>query len=371
MKSRYPDNYPDTLVKGKDGHIWDDNGNEYIDLISGLGSISVGYANDFIDHAAYMQIRKGTIFSLPNPIEYEVAQRLTELVPWTEQWRFGKTGTDGVLMAVRAARAYTGRNKILTSGYHGCTDHFECLGTRKAGMLDLTEYTKQYFGSLDYSDKSYAAIVLEPWLLEQQIYPIIRQWCDKTGTLLIADEVVTGGRFEGFTASSFIKVRPDIIVLGKGLANGFPLCAVGATRSIMSTFERDDFFASGTFGGECVSLAGAVATLDILQEELPQMIWNGGRIKEAFNKLNFKGKAVGYPTRLDFQFTNPVDKYVFWQEMCKNGVLVGYNNFIMATHTDRDVTMIIDAIFKSYKSMKRGVNLEGRMPEMAIRKTNG
>src|SRR5690242_16137620 len=94
MSNRYPDNYPKLLVKGSEGKVWDDKGHEYLDLISGLGAISVGYANDVVDNAAYVQMRKGTIFSLPNPIEYELAKKLTELVPGTDQWKFGKNGTD-------------------------------------------------------------------------------------------------------------------------------------------------------------------------------------------------------------------------------------------------------------------------------------
>lgn len=366
MANRYPANYPKTLIKGKGGKVYDEDGNEYLDLISGLGAVSVGYANDVVDNAAYLQMRKGTIFSLPSPIEYEVAQKLTKLVPGTDQWKFGKNGTDGTLMAIRAARALTGRNKILTSGYHGCSDHFECLGTRRAGMIDMSEFTHKLQYPF-YHDDSYAAVILEPWLLKQNYGETLRQWCDITGTLLIADEVVTGGRFEGFTASDYIKVKPDIFVLGKGLANGFPICAVGASRSIMSVFERDDFFASGTFGGECVSLAAAKATLDILESSIPKMVWNGSRIKEAFNKLPWEAKAVGYPTRLDFQFKDEVTKYTFWQEMCKRGVLIGYNNFIKADNTDAEVTRIIETIFEVYKILDTA-KLEGPIPQTAVRK---
>lgn len=368
QSNRYPENYPKVLSHGKSGHVLDEQDNEYIDLISGLGAISVGYSNSYINNKVEDQILRGVSFSLPTKIEGLVAQRLTELVPWTEQWRFGKTGTDGVLMAIRAARALTERTKILTFGYHGCTDHFECLGTRRAGMLDLTEYTHQYTARLDYSDESYAALVLEPWILEQTITCGIRDWCTETGTLLIADEVVTGGRFEGFTASSYLKIQPDIIVMGKGLANGFPLCAVGGTRRIMSVFERDDFFASGTFGGETVSLSACLATTDILSTQIKKMIWNGSRIQEAFNKL-FKdyGVCAGYPTRLDFKFKEQINKWKFWQEMCNQGILIGYNNFIMADHTDEDITKVISAMFKVHKNFNK-VEFKGPIPSEALRK---
>lgn len=371
MPDRYSSNYPEFLIHGKGGRVWDEHGKEYIDLIAGLGCISVGYCNPYINSKIETQLGNGVSFSLPNKLEYIAAIQLCELVPKTDMWKFGKTGTDGVLMAVRAARAYTGRTKILMSGYHGCSDHFECLGARQAGMIDMSKYTN-HFGTLpDVSDTSYAAIVLEPWVLKQEITKNIRQWCSITGTLLIADEVVTGGRFEGFTGSSYIKIEPDLYVLGKGLANGLPLCAVGGSRRFMSTFERDDFFASGTFNGETLSLAAFMATQEILYQSISTMIWNGNRIKEAFNKLNWKSaECVGYPTRLDFQFDSFPQKALFMQEMCKNGILIGYNNFIMADHTDEDVTEIIQAIYNSYESMKHGAVLEGPLPKSAARMNN-
>jgi glutamate-1-semialdehyde 2,1-aminomutase len=375
MPERYPDNYPKVLTNGFRGHVWDEEGRKYVDLISALGAISVGYCNPIVNLAVEEQIQKGVTFSLPTRLEWEAAEKLTQLVPNTDMWKFGKTGTDGVLMAVRAARAYTGRKKILTLGYHGCSDHFECLGTRKAGMIDMSKYTDPIVDNsepslrYDLFKKEYAAVVLEPWTLKQEISKKLREFCDATETLLIADEVVTGGRFEGFTASSYIGVVPDLYVLGKGLANGFPLCAVGGTRRIMSTFERDDFFASGTFNGETVSLAAFLATQEILQRQIQKMVWNGNRIKEAFNKLSWSAKCVGYPTRLDFQFDTDKKKYKFWQEMCKRGILIGYNNFIMADHTDEDVTYVINAIYDYFK-VKDKVELEGSLPQGTVR-TNG
>lgn len=376
MANKYPANYPKVLVKGSKGHVWDDIGNEYIDLIAGLGAISVGYANDVIDNAAYVQMRKGTIFSLPNPIEYEVAKRLTELIPETEQWKFGKNGTDGTVMAVRCSRAYTGRTKIMTVGYNGCQEMFECKGVRSAGIPEvLREHnTKAFYNDLesfkDLYTKEYACVIMEPMVYE---YPrtgfleYIRYMCAVTGTILIFDEVVNGGRFKDFVSSKYFKVKPDLYVLSKGIANGFPLCAVGGAKAIMSVFERDDFFASGTFGGECVSLSAALATMGILQKSIDKMIWNGSRIQDAFNSLWKDAKCVGYPTRLVFQFKDNKDKYRFWQEMCKQGILVGYTNFIMADHTDDDVTKIINAIYAVYKIWDT-VELEGPEPVEAIKK---
>ena len=386
MPERYVNGvYPKLLERGKNGHVFDVEGCEYIDLISGLGAISVGYSNDDIDNAVYLQMRKGTIFSLPNELEGKAAKLLTELVPGTEMWKFGKNGTDGNLFAVRAARAYTGRNKILTVGYNGCADVFECRGTRTAGIpKSLKQDThKAYYNNinsfheLNYGDV--ACVLMEPMVYDfpsKDFLGDVKLLCKKTGTLLVFDEVVNGGRWKDFVSSRYFEVQPDLYVLGKGLANGLPLCAVGGSRSIMSTFERDDFFASNTFGGECLSLAAFIKTQEILTRSIKKMIWNGDRIKEAFNKLDWPEhcEAKGYSTRLSFFFSSLSHKALFWQEMCLHGVLVGYSNFIMATHTDEDVTQVIDAIYKSYKVVKDNWKdpmkaMKGQLPVEALKKS--
>lgn len=363
--------------------MWDENNNGYIDLIAGLGAISVGYCNTSINQAVVDQLSKGVTFSLPTEIEYLAAKKLTELVPGTDMWKFGKNGTDGTVMAVRCARAYTGRTKIMTVGYNGCQEMFECRGNRRAGIPEelalhntRAEYNQLWtFAGL--KSKQYACVLLEPMVYE---YPKegflegLRQLCNETGTSLIFDEVVNGGRFKGFTSASYFKVRPDLYVLSKGIANGFPLCAVGGTRPIMATFEREDFFASGTFGGETVSLAAFLETQRILESTISERVYQGKRIQHVFNDL-FEGSATceGYPTRLVFKFPTEAHKYLFWQEMCKNGVLVGYTNFIMSSHSTEDVQLIIEAMVESYKILKANweqpqLVLDGPIPQSALRK---
>jgi glutamate-1-semialdehyde 2,1-aminomutase len=386
MPSRFVEVYPKVLERGLDGHVWDADGKEYIDLIAGLGCISVGYADIDVNERVIEQVNSGVSFSLPNKLEYLAARRLTELVPGTEMWKFGKNGTDGTVMAVRAARAITGRDRIMTVGYNGCADVFECQGTRNAGIpISLkADNTRARFNEIDdffaLASREYACVLMEPMVYD---YPApgflarVKELCYRSGTLLIFDEVVNGGRFDGFTSHSRFNVKPDLVVMGKGIANGFPLCAVGGTRRLMSVFERDDFFASGTFGGECVSLAALVATQTKLPTAIPKMISHGRRIQEAFNKLAWPSTTVckGYPTRLIFQFPTSGHKALFMQEMCVQGILVGAANFIMASHTDEDVTKIIEAIFGSYKTLKYYWDkptdfLKGPLPEDALKTRN-
>lgn len=373
QKIRFPEVYPDILTYGRAGHVWDGEGKEYIDLISGLGAISVGYTNFSINHEILAQLERGVLFSLPTELEYKVAKRLTELVPGTEMWKFGLNGSDGTVMAVRAARAYTKRTKIMTVGYNGCADVFECRGVRTAGIPEvLKEFnTRATYNDLkSFSDilfGEYACVLMEPMVYE---YPkpgfleTLRDACNASGTLLIFDEVVNGGRFQEFYSSGFFKVTPDLYVFSKGIANGVPLCAVGGTRRVMEVFERNDFFASGTFGASCLSLASGLATLNRLESAIPEMVRKGEQIQKAFNSLDWKGEAelIGYPTRLSLKFKDEYKKALFLQEMCLRGVLMAPGaNFIMADHTHRDVFIICETIKEAYVSMQTAI-LKGPVP---------
>lgn len=376
--------YPKVLANGKDGRVWDEDGNVYVDLISGLGAISVGYCNDTINKAVIEQMGKGISFSLPTRLEYELAKKLTELVPFTEQWKFLKTGSEATAAAVKAARAYTKREKVMVCGYHGWMDWYSIVNDRKAGIPAFNEalVTKAVYNKFEsftpIQTKEYAAVILEPYVFEMPDIGFLNDlalMCRTTGTILIYDEVVTGGRTKGFVAASMSQLKPDLIVLSKGVANGFPLAAVGGPQSLMSVFERNDFFVSGTFGGECLSITACLETIEIIEKNIDQMCEKGNEIKECFNTL-FQGKektiCKGYPTRLTFDFPTTQHKALFMQEMCINRVLTGYSNFIMADHTADDMSVIFDALrntknvmFKHWDNPQEA--LKGKEPEAVLR----
>ncbi len=374
LPSRYVNGqYPKMITRGYDGHVIDTDGKDYIDYIAALGAVSVGYNNEYINSAIMEQLEKGISFSLPNSLEADVSERLCGLFPGSEMWKFGKNGVDATLMAIRCARAYTGRSKIMVHGYHGCSDHFECLGTRKAGMVDLSDYTTAYSGTFDFDDKSYAALIVEPQVFQALDWKKAKEWCEATGALLIFDEIVTGGRWEGFSAAKYLGIRPDLYTVGKGLANGMPLSAVGGNQEIMKTFERDDFFASTTFGGECLSLAACLATLNVLEKSIKKVIKYGQDLQDEFNTL-FSPMAYceGFSTRTQFVFPSTAHKALFWQECVKHGVLFGYSNFPMVTHTEADLSKTIDAMRQASIVVKSNwenpeTALEGSMPVEALR----
>lgn len=378
LPSRYVDGvYPKLLKEGFGGRVQATNGKVYVDWIAGLGAVSVGYNNKYIDNAIKAQLDRGISFSLPTTLEADVAERLTKLMPEMAMWKFGKNGVDATLMAIRCARAYTGRKKILVHGYHGCIDHFEALGVRKAGMIDMSDSSVKYDGVLNDNDESYAALIVEPYVFKNQDWKRAKEWCTKTSTALIFDEIVTGGRSPGFAAYKGLGVIPDLITMGKGLANGMPISMVGGPTKIMKTFERNDFFASTTFGGEALSLAACLATLDILEGHISKMIATGTVIRNKFDEL-FKDTGAyceGYATRTQFCFPTALHKALFWQECAKRGVLFGYSNFPMVEHTAADIETTVSAMTEASKIVKAYWHspengLEGQVPQEVFRMVN-
>jgi len=162
--------YPKMLVSGEGCVVKDEEGKEYVDMISGLGAISVGYNDPVVNHYVMEQMKRGTLFSLPNRLEGITAKVLTELVPFTEQWKFLKTGTEGTMAAVRCAKAYTGRDKIMTCGYHGWLDWYAIQNNRKAGISEFNSLfvTKAVYNDIesfkDVLSKKYAAVIIEPYI---------------------------------------------------------------------------------------------------------------------------------------------------------------------------------------------------------------
>jgi glutamate-1-semialdehyde 2,1-aminomutase len=376
--------YPKVLSHGYGGRVWDVDGREYVDMIAGLGAISVGYCNPYIDDKVKTQLDKGVLFSLPTVLEYEVSKRLTELVPFTEQWKFLKTGSEATTAAVKAARAITGRDKVMTCGYHAWMDWYAIQNNRKAGIPSFNQdlVTKVTYNKWEdfkqLESEEYACLIIEPYVFDTPVpefFWYIQDLCEMSGTLLIFDEVVTGGRTKFFTAAANFQIEPDLITMSKGIANGFPLSAVGGKKEIMSVFERDDFFVSGTFGWECVSLAACLETLNILEKSIDKMYYMGEQIKDYFMSL-FGGLhgcvCKGYPTRLTFDFPTPEHKALFMQEMCLNGVLTGYSNMVMADYTKDDVDKILNAlrvtnsVFVDNWTNPKGA-LRGSMPVEALR----
>lgn len=371
---------PAFAARGQGSHIWDVDGNEYIDYIMALGPVILGYNHPAVTEAILKQIHQGTTFSLPHFLEVELAELLVELIPCAEMVRYGKNGSDVTSGAVRVARAFTGREKIACCGYHGWQDWYIGTTTRRRGVpravqeLTLT-FEYNHIESLEalfaQNPGEIAAVILEPvGVVEPQgdFLARVKEVAHKHGALLVFDEVVTGFRVALGGAQEYYGVTPDLACFGKAMANGLPLAAIVGRREIMEMF--DEIFFSFTFGGEVLSLAAALATIQEMREkQVIGHLWEQGqKLKDGYNVmarelgLAQNTRCVGLPPRTVVSFTDTeqatglVGRSLLQQELVKRGVLflVGHN--ICLAHSDGDVDQTLRAYGAALRYLKKALD---------------
>jgi len=268
---------PFFIEKGKGSHVWDVDGNEYVDFMNGLLSVSIGYNDPEVTRAVQSQIENGVTFSLPHRLEIEVSELLIDMIPCAEMVRFGKNGSDATSAAIRLARAFTGRDHVCVCGYHGWQDWYIGSTSRSLGVPESTQNLTHVFKYNDISSLEeifsanqgdIAAVIIEPMNVEypkDDFLKKVKELAHKNGALLIFDETITGCRFAKGGGQELFNVIPDLATFGKGIGNGFPLSAVVGRRDIMLLME--DIFYSGTFSGETASLAAAKVVLEKIRDE--------------------------------------------------------------------------------------------------------
>ncbi len=367
---------PKYLQKGKGSHVWDVDGNEYIDFNMGIGPLSLGYAYPKVDEAIKKQLEDGITFSLMHPLEVEVAELINEIVPNAESIRYSKTGADVTSAAIRVARAYTGKNKILCCGYHGWHDWYISVTDRNKGIpgviRDLT-FTINYNdiqSVKDSIDSDIAAIILEPFVFEppkDNFLKELRKLCDENGILLIFDEMWTGFRIALGGAQEFFGVSADLAVFSKAVANGMPLSILTGRNEIMKVLDEEVFFYT-TFGGEALSLAAAKATIEELRDKnVPQFLAEQGKkLKDGYNKIAAKlsmnyTKCIGYDCRslitFDAKAGNPLEiKSLVQQEMIKRGILWGGFHNMCYSHADEDIDYTLKVYEEVLPILKKAVD---------------
>ncbi len=354
---------PKFLARGAGGHVWDVDGNEYVDWPMALGPILLGYDEPAVSAAAIEQLRAGTTFTLMHPLEVEVAEALIEVIPCAEQVRFAKNGADATGGAVRAARALTGREHVVACGYHGFHDWYIASTERNDGV---PRHDAELIASVPFADlealraalgQHVAALIMEiPGTQPPDGY--LQAAIDLThdaGALFILDEIVTGFRYALGGAQERFGIRPDLACFGKGMANGFPLAAVVGSADAMRAFER--VFFSMTYSGEAVSLAAALATLKLLRDEpVIERLWAlGTEVRRGLADLvaaaDFEVMLLGNPPRSALQFSSQELRGLWLQETHKRGVLFGGPIFPCYRHTDEDVRQTLEAAAAAFALM--------------------
>ena len=355
---------PTYLASGQGSHVVDVDGNEFLDYSMAVGPLVLGYRHPVVDDAIRDQLESGITFSLMHPLEVAVAERISRVIPNAEMVRFGKSGAEVTSAAVRLARAYTGRDRVVCCGYHGWHDWYIGTTTRPRGVpavvRDLTYtigYNDLHSVRSALESRDVACVILEPVTFEAPrdgFLERLHALCEETGTLLVFDEMWTGFRLAMGGAQERFGIFPDLACYSKAVANGMPLSVLTGRVEVMRLLEQDVFFYS-TFGGEALSLAAALATLgEIEMERVPDHLARvGRRLGNGYNSLAEEldlpfTRCVGYDCRTMVTFDSIAEdplvlKSFVQQELLRRGILwTGFHNVSQA-HTDDDVSYTLSA----------------------------
>jgi glutamate-1-semialdehyde 2,1-aminomutase len=370
---------PYFAARASGSKLFDVDGNEYIDFINALASVTLGYCDPDVDAAVLAQQKNGTIFSLSHALESEVAERIIEMVPSAEMVRFGKNGSDATAGAIRIARAFTGRDHVLSCGYHGWQDWYIGATARNKGVPEATRaltHTFPYNDLKALEDKltelsvKVAAVILEPMNVTapmpgylEGVKKLVAAAC----AVLVFDETITGFRYAKGGAQELFGVTPDLTTLGKGLANGYPLSVVCGRRDIMR--EMEDVFFSFTMGGEALSLAAAKATMDKINREpvIETLRARGKVVMEGVSQRIAKYgmgdflASAGDPTWSFLLFTDAEGvnafemKTLFQQEMFKRGILAFGTHNMSYAHSEADVARLLEVYDEIFPMIRDAV----------------
>lgn len=356
---------PTHAISGEGPYLHAIDKKKYIDFCCANGTSLFGYNHPLIIKAIKDQLENGWLYSLGSTMEVECAELVKNHFSFVKKVRFLKSGTQACAAAVKIARAHTGRDLVLSSGYHGHADDFVSLSPPAAGIPKRTSI--QNFTSLDQIKDNVACIIIEPIVTDHSqkrqewLQEVIRK-AHINGALVIFDEVITGFRWPSLSFSKHSGIHPDIICLGKACASGLPLAIVGLADGIG---DKQEWFVSSTYAGELLSLAAFKKVCEMLMSPKYNLdhLWREGQaFLDDFNSLWPERIMIeGYPTRGVFKGDQMV-KALFWQECHKAGILFGPSWFIGFQHIGMR-EQVIGTCKDILTRIKTGsVKLEGEMP---------
>lgn len=384
---------PIFIDRAAGSRVWDVDGNEYIDFVSGHGAILLGHAHPVVSQAAKDQIDKGNGLSLNHPLEVRLAEKLIEMIPCAEMVRFCKGGGEADLIAIRIARGATGRDKVAFCGYHGWHDWYLAANLASPDALNshlLSGITPKgvpqglagtaipwEYNNLDSLRQvleanrgEIAAIIMEatratpplPGFLES-----VRELATEHGAVLIFDEVVTGFRLGIAGAQERFGVVPDMATYAKALSNGFALGAVVGKREVMETAA--DNFISSVYWADASALAAGLAAMQELQRNgsLAEVEDKGKQLQEGLSEAiqrtgELPIKVAGYCVLPLLTFDHPDPKTnnqlatLHTQEMAKRGVFASTYHYMTFAHSEDDIRTALDAAEESFGLIRRAID---------------
>ena len=390
---------PVYATRAKGARFWDVDGFEYIDWISGIGAILLGYADPVVDEAVKEQISRGTMFSVNHELEIELAEELCRTIPCAEMVRYAKSGGEACAIAVRIARGATGRDKILFCGYHGWHDWYlaanlaedaslnshlfpgiEPIGVPKALAGTALPFESENLPALaellDRHRGEVAAIVMEPLRSElpsEGYLHGVQSLAKQHGALLVFDEVSTGLRFGMGGAQQFIGVTPDMAVFAKSISNGYPMAAVVGIRDVMQCASQ--MFISSTYWSDTIGLRAALTTIrEARRRGVSEQLWTfGAELKRALNNaasdagLTASCEGIDVHPAMRFSVPEEIRGHVvtlYIQEMAKRGCH-GYASFYLnAAQGQPELLQTIQAAREAFGIIAEALdenNIAGRL----------
>jgi len=406
---QYPELAPGFIARGEGCHVWDVDGNEYIEYGMGNRTVTLGHAYPAVVEAARREMLNGANYGRPAPIEVACAEAFLEMVPGVDMVKFCKDGSDANSAALRLARAISGRDLIGI-----CSDHpFFAIDDWFIGKTPIDagvpQAVKDLIVQFRYNDidsvqalfdarpGQIAALIMEPAKYEDPIDDFLHKTlkiCHSEGALLILDEIITGYRWHNGGAQTLYDIVPDLSTFGKAMGNGFAVSALAGKREYMElgglTHDKERvFLLSTTHGGETHALAAAMAVMHVYQHEpvIETMERQGARLKEGLDEAIRRHQLDGfveifgrpsclvYATRNEDREPSQAFRALFMQEMIKRGI-IGPSLVISYSHSDEDVRKTIDCLdgaFEVYaKALNDGVeqHLIGRPLKIVYRRYN-
>jgi glutamate-1-semialdehyde 2,1-aminomutase len=386
--------FPVYVQSAHGSHFIDVDGNKFLDYLCSLGPITLGYNYEPVNRAIINQLKNGILFSLPHPVELELSELIAKTIPNTDMVKFEKSGSNAVTGAVRAARAFTKRDKIAYCGHGGVWHDWQAAMTSRNN--GVPSFNNDLIKIFDYNDSDgleqifednpneISAVIMEPTSLEKptnNFLQKVRKISNQNDSLLIFDEVITGFRFDLEGGQKFFNINADMVCFGKGMGNGLPISAITGPSEYMSIFDK--LWVSSTNNSETLSLAGSIAVINEMKEKNTiAYCWDlGKKLFEDWNqiaeKYNINAKMTGYPIRMSMQCfdsqsnTSPTLEALILQELVKDGIFMSPGTtFLSYSHTQNDVEFTLETFEKICKKITSSVTndqyeklLEGKLPK--------
>ncbi len=292
------DHFPAYIERAEGAYVWDIDGNKYIDYIAALAPINIGYNHPRIKAKIIEQLDKGSLFSLPSSNEVELSEMLIERIPCAEMVKIMKTGAEVTSAAIRAARLATGKEMILSCGYHGWHDWWAAKIGEKGipscylNLIENFEFNNfsQLEKLVDHHERKIAGIILTPAAYgvepKDGFLQKIRKLADQKGIVLIFDEIITGFRWAMAGAQEKYGVIPDLAAFGKSMANGMPIAALVGKKELMAPLKNN--LITSTFASEALSIAASIETIKIIEEEhiIQRLYYLADRLRTGIKEIS-------------------------------------------------------------------------------------